>query len=546
MINSHILPYYFSVSSKLNGDLLHNIQTQVFFHRSLPAVLSLPSSTMKIQLHNQQFSYFLCQANKMRLSGVLCDTVIVVENQTFKAHSLVLACASKKLENHLTSKEDGQQHHCTLNRLSSHTFQQILDYVYMETLEVSAEDLRELLNAAQLLEMHQLGQQCHAQLETLNLTAGGRQLLAPLEVAGIVGEGLTEMLPSSPPLEEQSVTSPSPPHHYKKPKTDNALPVTVPPRVSVIASTTTRLPNPSSCRSPRLGWHPVTASPRMTLTSTDFMAIRSLHPPEHLVACPFPVPNPMYPLFSSPALPQGHNPIMGYAGIFHPLHPALLPGSHELAMTVKNNLPSKGDSVDGALMGSTAEDDKRKLPEAIDKTFHCQQPGEIRDSHLLQTHAVSHPAPAESLLCLLCGKSFRSQASPREQQSLHSTIWGHICTDCRRSFPSHAALRRHQRLHTRPSDMTLGCKYCGRYFRDEGSLRSHRRVHSGEKPYQCERCPKRFSLKHQLDTHHRVHTGTVHGLCSTPACSNLTCTVTLLPCLASTCTLTTQFALLWP
>ncbi|KAL4657718.1 zinc finger and BTB domain-containing protein 32 isoform X1 [Arapaima gigas] len=403
---------------------------------------------MMVQLRNQQYSCFLDQANKMRQLGTFCDTVIVVESQTFRAHSLLLACASKRLENVLASRQDGQQYHCTLDLLSSHTFQQVLDYVYTETLEVSTEDLFQLFKAAQLLEMHQLGEQCRVQLETLNSATGVRQEEAP-----VIQETSSNVHSSSPPHERSDLEvvdcSPSPPHHYKKPRPDSTLLVAVPPRVSVIASTTQGPLDPTPSRSPRLGWHPATSSPRMALTSTDFMAIRSLHSAEHLVACPFPVPTPVYPLFSPSGLPQSHNSFMGYAGILHPFHHALLPGSREMDMTIKHSLQRKNGLTDGALMDSMPEDEKRKLQETIDKRFHCRpRSKEFLNSHRLQLHAGA---------------------------------------------PS--------------GEVPLGCKYCGRCFRDESALRSHRRVHSGEKPYQCERCPKRFSLKHQLDTHHRVHTG---------------------------------------
>ncbi|XP_018601042.1 zinc finger and BTB domain-containing protein 16 isoform X2 [Scleropages formosus] len=406
---------------------------------------------MTVQLHNQQYSCFLHQANKLRQLGAFCDTVIVVESQTFRAHSLLLACASKKLENVLSSRQHGQQYHCTLDLLSSRTFQQILDYVYTETLEVSTEDLHGLFKAAQLLEMHQLGEQCRAQLETLNSAPDACQ-----EEAGAAQQAPLDMLQGSPSREEQSdleviERSSSPPHHLKNPRPDSTLLVAVPPRVSVIASTAQGALKPTPSRSPRLGWHPIPSSPRMALTSTDFMALRTLHPSEHLVACPFPVPTPVYPLFSPSGLPQSHHSsIMGYAGILHPFHHALIPGSRELDVSVKHNLQRKSGLMDAALMGSMPEEEKRKLQERIDKRFHCRPHGkEFLDSHRLQMHAGVASGPGE---------------------------------------------------------VPLGCKHCGRYFRDESALRSHRRVHSGEKPYQCERCPKRFSLKHQLDTHHRVHT----------------------------------------
>nr|XP_023990646.1 zinc finger and BTB domain-containing protein 16-A-like [Salvelinus alpinus] len=126
-----------------------------------------------IRVHNTQYSLFLRQADVLRRSGTLCDAVISVESQVFRAHRLVLACASKTLEHQLTLQAAysdqpdrlDQPYHCSLELLSSHTFQQVLDFAYTETLEVPVDDLPQLLRAAKLLEMHSLEEQCRSQLK---------------------------------------------------------------------------------------------------------------------------------------------------------------------------------------------------------------------------------------------------------------------------------------------------------------------------------------------------------------------------------------------
>uniref|UniRef100_A0A8C9WSG2 Zinc finger and BTB domain containing 16b n=1 Tax=Scleropages formosus TaxID=113540 RepID=A0A8C9WSG2_SCLFO len=350
-------------------------------------------------LHNQQYSCFLHQANKLRQLGAFCDTVIVVESQTFRAHSLLLACASKKLENVLSSRQHGQQYHCTLDLLSSRTFQQILDYVYTETLEVSTEDLHGLFKAAQLLEMHQLGEQCRAQLETLNSAPDACQ-----EEAGAAQQAPLDMLQGSPSREEQSdleviERSSSPPHHLKNPRPDSTLLVAVPPRVSVIASTAQGALKPTPSRSPRLGWHPIPSSPRMALTSTDFMALRTLHPSEHLVACPFP----------------------RNGGTLK-----LSEGEHSVAvMSVVTRRNEQHVLQRASGFGALPEGEKKKK-----KKKRKESPGEV------------------PLGCKHCGRYFRDESALRSHRRVHSGEKPYQCERCPKRFSLKHQLDTHHRVHT--------------------------------------------------------------------------------------------------
>lgn len=121
-----------------------------------------------IRIDNPQYFHFLQQADALRRSGSLCDAVISVHSQTFRAHRLVLACASMRLAQQLAVGEADRPLHLALDHLSPRTFQQVLDFIYAQALEVSVEDLRLLLEAARLLEMKSLEDQCQKQLDDLH------------------------------------------------------------------------------------------------------------------------------------------------------------------------------------------------------------------------------------------------------------------------------------------------------------------------------------------------------------------------------------------
>lgn len=130
-----------------------------------------------IRINNTQYFHFLQHADTLRRSGSLCDAIISVKSQTFRAHRLVLACASRRLAQQLAQGDSDSPVHCTLEYFSPHTFQQVLDFTYTQALEVSVDDLHLLLRAAQLLEMQPLEDQCQKQLDTLNhrATAGDKR-----------------------------------------------------------------------------------------------------------------------------------------------------------------------------------------------------------------------------------------------------------------------------------------------------------------------------------------------------------------------------------
>ncbi|XP_035287204.1 zinc finger and BTB domain-containing protein 16 isoform X2 [Anguilla anguilla] len=471
---------------------------------------------MSAQLRNPLYSPLLRRAGELRRSGAFCDAVVVVDGQAFRAHSLVLACASRELERRLTVAEDDRDHddrrdhddhrdhhddhhdhhddrhdhrrRCTIDALSAHAFRQVLDYAYAEVLEVPVADLPGLAEAARALGMEELGRQCLAWLERADPGPGaGHRGRRSSGSAG--GEPQSsEASPGSTDLEGPG----SPPHdspRSREPKPDETL-----RRVSVIASAAPHLPAPSPTRPPKLGW-----GAGMSPSTTDF-SIRTLQSSQPLLAYSFPFSTPVYPLFPPQTLPQVHDSIFSYARLLHPFHHSLLQAPQKLAASMKHGPLGKKASVDVALMDAVPGGGERKCQRTADRVFCCSYcHREFLDTRGLQRHEVTSSVPLEPLFCPSCGKA---QTSRGALLPPHARRWGHLCSECGRSFASSTALRRHQRQHT--GEATLGCEYCERCFKDESSLRSHRRIHSGEKPYQCQRCPKRFSLKHQLDTHYRA------------------------------------------
>uniref|UniRef100_A0A671TMN3 Uncharacterized protein n=1 Tax=Sparus aurata TaxID=8175 RepID=A0A671TMN3_SPAAU len=430
-----------------------------------------------IRINNTQYFHFLQQADALRRSGSLCDAIISVKSQTFRAHRLVLACASRRLAEQLALGDIDSPVQCTLEYFSPRTFQQVLEFTYTQTLEVSVDDLHLLLRAAQLLEMQLLEDQCQKQLD--NLRCGARED-ERREITGVKeekdsaeqidqrqkGSPVQEVKfrETSPQVDEANDSnvsenvSPSDPakNHNSPPsprKKARLTPVPTPPynRESVI----TRPANSSSSFSspwtfPPHMWNSVNALRRIAVDYSNLVAARPLQATnQSSIAYPFSLTSPhMFPLFGS----HLQSSVMGYSG-FHPRYTQnLYAGSAGMGSIIKQGLLKRKKPSQRAFTGATQANELRYNEEpkaSTERVKGCQHCGRGLIGDLALRESASTPSGETCARCLFCGRGAVSQHEPQ----------------------------------------------------------SHRQEHRGEKPYQCQHCPKKFSLKHQLDTHHRVHTG---------------------------------------
>ncbi|XP_059194475.1 zinc finger and BTB domain-containing protein 16-A [Centropristis striata] len=430
-----------------------------------------------IRINNTQYFHFLQQADILRRSGSLCDAIISVKSETFRAHRLVLACASRRLAQQLAQADIDSPVHCTLEYFSPHTFQQVLDFTYTQNLEVSVEDLHLLLEAAQVLEMRPLEDQCLKQLDNLDYRAEEqsrrrditcvkeeeesnhkkkgspvqeeklKETSSPIEEANdcIVVENLSPSDPEENPI--------SPPSLRKKPRLHPAS-STSHSRDSVItrpASSTSSFSPPWTF--PTNMWSSVSTLRRI---AENYSTLFAAHPVQSQnqssVAYPFSLSSPhTFPLLSSHFQSPVHSSMLGYSGFYPRYTQNLYPGASGMGSIIKQGLL------------------KRKKPNQRAFT------GTIQTSE-------------------------QSEAPKGSRERVKD------CRHCSRSRLGDPVLR--ESASTPPGLACAGCQFCGRGDVVQRRQQSQdQQEHRGEKPYQCQHCPKKFSLKHQLDTHHRVHTG---------------------------------------
>ncbi|XP_071005305.1 zinc finger and BTB domain-containing protein 7A-like isoform X1 [Oncorhynchus clarkii lewisi] len=105
--------------------------------------------------------------NKQRLSGLLCDVLLVNQEKEFPAHRSVLASCSPYFYKLFTSGPTAdQQHVYSIDFMAAEALGALLDFAYTATLTVSHSSVGDILAAAHLLEISPVQEVCTHLLDT--------------------------------------------------------------------------------------------------------------------------------------------------------------------------------------------------------------------------------------------------------------------------------------------------------------------------------------------------------------------------------------------
>ncbi|XP_059922670.1 zinc finger and BTB domain-containing protein 37 [Gadus macrocephalus] len=124
----------------------------------------------------------LSHLNRLRLQGRLCDIVVSVEGEGFRAHKVVLAASSPYFRDHMAL---GQMSTVSLAVIRKpRVFEQLLAFCYTGRLSLQLADIVSYLTAASFLQMQSVIDRCTALLEGIHLkiNLGGG---APGELRGL-------------------------------------------------------------------------------------------------------------------------------------------------------------------------------------------------------------------------------------------------------------------------------------------------------------------------------------------------------------------------
>ncbi|KAG7520449.1 hypothetical protein JOB18_029496 [Solea senegalensis] len=105
--------------------------------------------------------------------------------------------------------------------------------------------------------------------------------------------------------------------------------------------------------------------------------------------------------------------------------------------------------------------------------------------------------------CRDCNKAFSDPAACKAHEKTHSPLKPYCCSTCGKSYRQISLLNLHRKRHT--GEARYSCSVCSKLFTTSGNLKRHQLVHSGEKPYHCNFCNKAFSDPTAKMRHLEIH-----------------------------------------
>ncbi|KAI7800589.1 zinc finger and BTB domain-containing protein 16-A [Triplophysa rosa] len=505
----------------------------------------------------------LQKANQMRLSGTLCDVVIMVDSQEFRAHRTVLACASKMFE--ILFHRNSQ--HYTLDFLSPKTFQQILEYAYTATLQAKLEDLDDLLYAAEILEIEYLEEQCLKILETIQMSEendtdvnmnenggddvddrrikylkstfiskkhsvqdGGYGAASRLALVSMVDKrssesaqmGLPAVSPTKAAVEglmsmgQSMLVQANAPQSFSQ---GNGSPLLDKIKTEMMQVDEEFQHDGGFTRNGEGGGdsRQHRGTPGTPTRGSVITSARELHSADG--SADSQVDSGQAGLVNVASLADRHFASLCSMPSNHKSDVMLpLPVSMASSLHVPSTLAMSMDfSAYGGLfhqsliqreflskLGDFTANVKHEVHTQKERCEVCGM--ELPDNETAEQHRKLHGG-IKTFGCEICGKQFLDSLRLRMHMLSHSAgPKALVCDQCGAQFTTKDALEAHRQTHT-GSDMAVFCLLCGKRFQTQKALQQHMEIHAGMRSYICSECDRTFPSHTALKRHLRSHTG---------------------------------------
>uniref|UniRef100_H3DN44 Zinc finger and BTB domain containing 7C n=1 Tax=Tetraodon nigroviridis TaxID=99883 RepID=H3DN44_TETNG len=461
----------------------------------------------------------LCSLNEQRRDGLLCDVVLIVRDQEYRTHRSVLAACSqyfKKLFT-VTTGDGGDHRHAAavyeIDFVAPESLTAILEFAYTSTLTVTASNVKEILNAAQLLEIPCIISVC---LEIMDNNISERSLQSS---EGRGGRTPPVMEASPPPSTstyqrrfEVSSQAPSPEDPMRDKQT--VVSCVAEHGESDLERLLHRIAPPG---------RPVPPNVHAGQASQPLAYLPGLLPPLH-VALGLPgVPQAPSGPSSCPASTNGRSP---QSRAPHNLPAAPLEGSRPLDLAVKreiikeemkeeeplgvlhgNFLNEFSDSgLGGGVNAGAAASESHALGTLKDEAdfraylsflTSASQLGTLFPPWQLEEERKIKPKASQQ--CPICNKIIQGAGKLPRHMRTHTGEKPYMCTICEVRFTRQDKLKIHMRKHT--GERPYICLHCNSKFVHNYDLKNHLRIHTGVRPYQCEHCYKSFTRSDHLHRH---------------------------------------------
>ncbi|XP_051785753.1 zinc finger and BTB domain-containing protein 7C [Erpetoichthys calabaricus] len=401
----------------------------------------------------------LCSLNEQRQNGLLCDVLLIVKEHEYYTHRSVLAACSKYFQKLFTVGSSGEQHNVyEIDFVTPESLGAILEFTYTSTLTITASNVKEILNAAQMLEIPCVINVCLEIMETHREADEEED-----EEEDDEEEDEEEEENASEILEPQE--------SEKSAIAQNSCPSTSNPE---------RTPEEDFCRD----------------KSRDFKIVEQ---------------------FTDKPKEQGATCLDG--GTYGPLRDFSIESLLQEGLYPKINLPDSRPNF-SPLMPSFFPPmwagDFAAFPQILDHRHQEMESGPLdlvikkeKIKEELKDELQPNGFPSEFFKDLI-GLSSRTQLGPIKEESDFSTYLNFLsATHLTGLFPPWQ-LEEERKMKPKASQQ---CPICNKVIQGAGKLPRHMRTHTGEKPYMCNICEVRFTRQDKLKIHMRKHTGERPYIC---------------------------------
>ncbi|KAM9821504.1 zinc finger and BTB domain-containing protein 34 isoform X1 [Syngnathus typhle] len=430
----------------------------------------------------------LTQLNELRLQGKLCDIIVHIQGQPFRAHKAVLAASSPYFRDHSALS--------TMSGLSisviksPEVFEQLLAFCYTGHMSLQLKDIISFLTAASFLQMQVIIDKCTQILESIHSKIS---------------------LPVSSPEKDDSQTSRngvndsnlfvnptqiSPPYYSRQSHAGNEARLDLGGKGLGRGRLQQEEGQSDRGSTDSVSEHDAPMEGEMEqveLIGKDGQ-VTDVHVKVEKTE------RPTYSDSSSAGddgyhteLVDGEQVLAVSVGSYGPVIQSAAYSYSGLASPCFVNLSSSSPSR-SILSGFRGGRARAKRPLGI--------PAAVL-SHIKQGADDSEPAVGPTMLENdVRERSLRSQWYPYNERL--------ICVYCGKTFNQKGSLDRHMRLHMGITPFV--CKFCGKKYTRKDQLEYHIRGHTDNKPFHCQICGKCFPFQGTLNQHLRKkHMGASEG-----------------------------------